>query len=109
MEKQLLEMMGKMMEQMTGIQSEMKDMKIEITDMKTEMTDMKSEMNVRFDSVDSKLGLLDVQLNSGFKQTGKRFDKLDKTTEQLVTRDVRFLKHKMHQLEEDVFLLNKNN
>ena len=69
MDKQLIEMMGKMMEQMnvvqtdmknmesgiTGMQTDMKDMKTDIKGMKVEIADMKTDMNTRFDAVDDKL------------------------------------------------------
>lgn len=67
MDKQLIEMMGKMMEQMNGVQSdvqslktEMKDMKSDIQGLKTEMKGVKAdiqgiktEMHERFDAVDT--------------------------------------------------------
>ena len=43
MDKQLIEMMGKMMEQMNVVQTDMKNMEFGMVGMKTDMKDMKVE------------------------------------------------------------------
>ena len=63
-------------------------------------------MNVRFDSVDSKLDTLDVQLNSGLKQTGEQFAKVDSAIEQLnvtISKEVGYLNHKVTEVDKELY------
>jgi len=115
MDKQMIEMMGKLLEQMTEMKDEMTSMKDEI---KFERTQIKNEVqkgfavvDQRFDWVDRRLELIKNSLHGIGEQcesADKRFNKVEELTKQIPTKDVEFLKHKIRQLEEDVFSLNKD-
>ena len=87
MDKQLIEMMGKMMEQMNvvqsdlknmesgmiGMQTDMKDMKVDMADMKTDMKDMKVDMaDMKTDMKDMKVDMADMKTDMN-----ARFDAVD--------------------------------
>ena len=95
MDKQLLEMMGKLIEEMA--------------EMRSDMTGMRSEMNKRFDAVDVRITNGFTEIGELFESADRRFDTVEDMTKKIATKDVTFLKHKMNKLEEDVFHLNNDN
>ena len=80
MDKQLIEMMGKMMEQMNDLQSELKV--------------MKTDMNARFDAMENKLN-------------GQHIVEHSKNTVQLredMQKELRYVTHKIHALDRELFM-----
>ena len=115
MDKQLLEMFEMIMKKMTEMQSDVKSVKLDMAEMKSEASDLRTEMNARFDAVDMRFGAVDDRMTRGFAETvtlfnsaDKRFNTLEELTGKIATQDVEFLKHKMVKIEQDVFVINKN-
>jgi len=100
MSKEIIEMMGKMMEQMT--------------EMKSEMDARFDKMDARFDSVDARFDKMDTHFDSveeeikvGFHGVGKQFEELTKdiiALEKDSKRDTNYLRVKVSQLEQEVFI-----
>ncbi|MFC5589079.1 hypothetical protein ACFPRA_09280 [Sporosarcina soli] len=96
MDKQLIEMMGKMMEQMNGVQSDVQSLKTEMKDVKTDIRDIKTEMHERFDAVDTNLN-----------GVGRQFEELSKNTVQLwkdMKKELKYITYKIHALDREVFM-----
>jgi len=91
MNKEMFEMMGKLMEQMNS--------------MENKMDGIQNQMNVRFDSVNT---ILD-KIYSRIAGIGAHSEKPSKTTigvQDTLTKDIKYLKHKVGQLEQEIFFLN---
>jgi len=82
MDKQLIEMMGKMMEQMNDVQSELKD--------------MKTDMNARFNAMEEKLNGVGQHIVEHSTNTVQLRENMQK--------ELRYVTHKIHALDRELFM-----
>ena len=118
-----MEKSNEMFELMTKIYSEVQGIKLEMNDMKSEMNDMKSEMigmKKEQSKTNERLDKLENRVDKGFNEVNKRFDEMSGAIGHMVTNeiaeelsnklkeiktDVKFVKRKVQDTEEDVFVI----
>lgn len=129
MDKQILEILIKIQADVSAIQSEMKDVNARLGSIESKFDILDAQLNNgfsqtagRFNVIDDRLKVseikidaVDAQVYRGFTEmtelsqsTDRRFDVIEKLVRGTTTQDVKYLSHKMQQIEKDVFLLNKD-
>lgn len=113
---EMFELMTKIYAEVQGIKLEMNDMKSKMNDMAYEMNDMKKEQT----KTNERLDKLENKVDKGFNEVNKRFDDMSSAIGHMVTNeiagelsnklqeiktDVRFVKRKVQDTEEDVFVI----
>lgn len=113
---EMFELMTKIYAEVQGIKLEMNGMKSEMNSMKSEMNDMKKEQT----KTNERLDKLENKVDKGFNEFNKRFDEMSGAIGHMVTNeiaeelsnklkeiktDVRFVKRKVQDTEEDVFVI----
>jgi len=115
LEKEMITMMGKMMEQMNEVQTDVKEIKTEMNVMNVRMDSMESKFDARFNEVDARFDKVDTEIvelknevRTGFYGVGKHFEVLAENiieVEKESKSDVNHLRHKISQMEKDIYML----
>ncbi|MFT8348789.1 hypothetical protein [Clostridium saccharoperbutylacetonicum] len=91
---QIIENQNKVQSDIVGMKSDITEMKSDISEMKLDITEMKSDISE-----------IKGKIDSVYEQTADLTEFRTETKEGFVSlnKDVRFIKHKIHQTEEEVF------
>ncbi|MEK5037777.1 hypothetical protein [Sporosarcina sp. FSL K6-3457] len=115
MEKQILEILTSLSRQMDTMNERMDTMSEQMDKMDDKLEAMDMKIDTKIDEVHARLDQDFLEIGGLFEVAEKRFDvvnqrllSIEELAKRTAMRDVKYLIHKVSQIEQDVFLLNAN-
>lgn len=96
--KQILEKVNSMDDKIVSMDNKISSMDDKINSMDDRISSMDNKISLRFDSLETKLKAIHDQTADLTEFRTETKDSLDN-----ISKDVKFIKHKLHETEEDVF------